>query len=154
MPSSASLAVGAKGRIASIDVLRGLVMALMALDHTRDFFSTAGFNPRDVTEPGSVPHALGHPFLRADLYLSRRTVGLSLWQRARHRGDSAAFSSRAALWLILIEFTLMQVRLERSISVSSGVHRGRHLGDRRLDGRAGGARLAAALGDRGAWRSP
>src|SRR5215472_4093683 len=38
-------------RLNSIDFLRGLVMIVMALDHTRDFFATGGFNPRDVTEP-------------------------------------------------------------------------------------------------------
>ena len=40
-----------KPRLTSIDLLRGLVMIVMALDHTRDFFSVGGFNPRDVAEP-------------------------------------------------------------------------------------------------------
>jgi uncharacterized membrane protein len=34
-------------RIAAVDVLRGLIMIIMALDHTRDFFSNATVNPTD-----------------------------------------------------------------------------------------------------------
>jgi uncharacterized membrane protein len=40
-----------RSRLNSIDFLRGLVMVMMALDYTRDFFAAGGLNPRDVTEP-------------------------------------------------------------------------------------------------------
>ncbi len=35
-------------RLPSIDILRGLVIVLMTLDHTRDFFSNSHFNPTDL----------------------------------------------------------------------------------------------------------
>ena len=47
MPASVTI----RSRVDSTDLLRGTVMILMALDHTQDFFSAAGMNPRDVTGP-------------------------------------------------------------------------------------------------------
>lgn len=38
-------------RIVSVDVLRGLIIVIMALDHTREFVNTSAltFNPEDLT---------------------------------------------------------------------------------------------------------
>src|SRR5262245_11380658 len=46
-----AIASGARPRLISIDLLRGLVLMVMALDPTRDFFGASAMNPRDVAEP-------------------------------------------------------------------------------------------------------
>ena len=37
-------------RIDSVDLYRGLIMAIMALDHTRDFFTHLRFSPEDLSQ--------------------------------------------------------------------------------------------------------
>lgn len=61
MPASVTI----RSRVDSTDLLRGTVMILMALDHTQDFFSAAGMNPRDVTGPA----------LQAGIYAGRVLKG-------------------------------------------------------------------------------
>src|SRR5437899_5123073 len=50
LSTKASLLAAQVPRLVSVDVLRGLVMVIMALDHTRHFMSNARFNPEDLTQ--------------------------------------------------------------------------------------------------------
>lgn len=55
-PSAVIAAISAKSasaiaqapRLVSVDLLRGVVMVIMALDHTRDFFTYLRFSPEDI----------------------------------------------------------------------------------------------------------
>lgn len=107
MPSTAAAAT--RTRLDSIDILRGLVMIVMALDHTRDFFANGGFNPRDVTEPALfltrwVTHFCAPTFI----FLAGISAYLYCAQRRSTREVSRFLVTRG-LWLILIEFTVVRL---------------------------------------------
>jgi uncharacterized membrane protein len=101
------LAPAGSARIVSIDVLRGLVMALMALDHTRDFFGSGGFSPRDVTEPALfLTRWITH--ICAPTFIFLAGVSAFLYGRTRSTGELSCFLVIRGIWLILIDFTLIK----------------------------------------------
>lgn len=92
----------------SIDLQRGLAMVLMALDHTRDFFTNLS------TEPESLAHTSYALFATrwvthfcAPLFFF--LAGLSAFFYAKDRPMAAVrrFLLSRGLWLILLEFTLV-----------------------------------------------
>lgn len=96
-------------RLVSVDVLRGLVLVLMALDHTRDFFSSLRIAPEDMA------HTYGALFLTrfvthycAPVFSFLAGTGAFLSTR---RGKSIQQVSRffltRGLWLVLLELTVV-----------------------------------------------
>jgi uncharacterized membrane protein len=98
-------------RLDSIDLMRGLVMALMALDHTRDFFSNAPFLPTDLSQTTSglfltrwITHFCAPSFVLltgASAYLSTLRHNLSPVQLAK-------YLVTRGLWLIFLELTVVR----------------------------------------------
>jgi uncharacterized membrane protein len=96
-------------RLESIDLLRGLLMLLMALDHTRDFFSVPTGDPGDpLTSWPALFATRWITHLCAPGFIA--LAGISVYLQ-RRRGKSAEQMTRMLLtrgvWLILLEVTVV-----------------------------------------------
>src|SRR5262245_39902836 len=100
-------------RLTSVDGLRGLVMVIMGVAHTREFFHAGAmvFQAEDLTKTTPalfmtrwVTHICAPTFI----FLA----GLGAWMRLQQDGSKArlsAFLASRGLWLVLIELTVMRL---------------------------------------------
>lgn len=96
-------------RLVSVDVLRGLVMVIMALDHTRDFLTSLRFAPEDMS------HTYGALFFTrfithycAPVFAFLAGTGAFLaTRRGKSVGKISRFFLSRGLWLVLLELTIV-----------------------------------------------
>ena len=109
--AAAAPAPALRPRLDGIDFLRGLVMAIMVLDHARDFFGGSSMNPRDVHDAGLfLTRWITH--FCAPIFVFLAGVSAFLYgSRGRSNGEVARFLLSRGLWLILIEITVVRFAL-------------------------------------------
>jgi uncharacterized membrane protein len=98
-----------RARIESVDVVRGVIMIIMALDHTRDFFGTPGQNPTDLAN--STPALFFTRWVThfcAPVFFLLTGTGAYLALRRRSPDNLSGFLFTRGLWLIFLETTLVR----------------------------------------------
>lgn len=107
-------------RVRAIDIVRGLAMVVMALDHTRDFYNATPVRPEDVAHAPAllfltrwVTHFCAPTFV----FLA----GSSLYLYAQKRQSRTAVSGfllTRGLWLVLLETGLLTFILSWSYDLT------------------------------------
>jgi uncharacterized membrane protein len=108
-PETATKTYAAPTRVVSVDLLRGLVMVLMALDHTRDYFTNITFQPEDVsrTYPALFITRFVTHFCAPVFFLLAGTGAYLALSRGKTLNQVSRFFWTRGLWLVLLEFTVM-----------------------------------------------
>ncbi len=101
---------GARARLTAVDVLRGLVMVVMPLDHTREFFTNWMGNPLD---PQHTTYALylarWMTHICAPVFVFLAGTSIFLQQRRKSGGELTRLLLTRGLWLIFVELTLVHL---------------------------------------------
>ncbi len=110
MSSDAATSASMRTRVSAVDVLRGLVMVIMALDHTREFFTNYAGNPLD---PQRTYFALymtrwvTHICAPAFVFLAGTSIFLQ--QQSKNNRKLTVLLLTRGGWLIVAELTLVHL---------------------------------------------
>ncbi|HYG02878.1 MAG TPA: heparan-alpha-glucosaminide N-acetyltransferase domain-containing protein [Chryseosolibacter sp.] len=100
-----------KARISSIDLVRGIVMVIMALDHSRDYFHLGAFNynPTDLTTTYPAlffTRWITHYCAPAFVFLAGTSIYIS--SRKKSKQALSMFLLTRGLWLIVLEVVVIR----------------------------------------------
>ena len=109
MSATAEAVAVKRPRIESVDVLRGVIMIIMALDHVRDFFGT-GVNPTNLavtTVPLFFTRWITH--FCAPVFFLLTGTGAYLSLRSKSKRELSRFLFTRGLWLIFLELVPLRI---------------------------------------------
>lgn len=110
-PPAASATLAAGVRISEIDLLRGLVIVLMALDHVRDYFHAGAFTANPLDPATTTPWLyttrwITHLCAPTFVFLSGVSAYLQL-VKGKAPQQLSMFLLTRGLWLIFLEVTVI-----------------------------------------------
>ncbi|MBI4395611.1 MAG: DUF1624 domain-containing protein [Elusimicrobia bacterium] len=106
-------AIAARGRVESVDLMRGVVMAIMALDHVRIFFhklaaSTSMANLAGPDAANFLTRWITH-ICAPVFFLLVGTGSFFSLQGGKTKAELSGFLFKRGAWLLLLEFTVVQL---------------------------------------------
>lgn len=99
-----------KERIHSIDIVRGLIMIIMTLDHTRDFLHLPGASPLDIQQTNVIlffTRWVTHFCAPTFVFLSG--VSAYLAGQRRTKSELSSFLIKRGAWLILSDLLIISL---------------------------------------------
>lgn len=110
IPATTSPRVAAASRIASIDLLRGFIMIIMALDHVRDYFHADAFvyDPLDLSKTSvALFFTRWITHYCAPLFMFLSGTSAFLVGERKSKKELSLFLLKRGVWLIFLELTVI-----------------------------------------------
>jgi uncharacterized membrane protein len=100
-----------RSRIASVDIVRGAIMVLMALDHVRDYTAHVRVRPENLAQSSAVLFAtrwITHFCAPGFSLLAGVGIGLSM-NRGKPAGEMSRFLIVRGIWLLFLELVVTAI---------------------------------------------
>lgn len=111
-------APGTRNRISSVDILRGIVMMIMAIDHVRHFWSVTPFRPEDLTQTtGELFFTRWITHFCAPVFVFLSGVSIFFQSRRMPQKQLSSFLWKRGLWLILLQVIVLSFFLQFSFNM-------------------------------------
>ncbi|MCB9595657.1 MAG: DUF1624 domain-containing protein [Sandaracinaceae bacterium] len=112
----------ARARIESIDIVRGLVMVLMVLDHVRDHLTDTPGDPASAEHPEVglfIARWVTHYCAPTFVFLAGTSA--YLFGRTRSKAELSRFLWTRGLWLVVLEFVVVRTAWTFSLAPQMGL---------------------------------